>query len=151
MKQWYKSLASAERDAAKENCDIITSANRWTDIYYLIPRSAAPGIVRIIQRSQSDCGARRCRVIYKHTDGSLLCVAETTIYRARVVQSGSVPESKVEEYLRGYYTRREESSLKIRARKEAARISHELCDLGGSAGHKERQRIRRRLRETRKI
>ena len=56
MKKWYKSEASALRDAKLENCDIICGGNGRTDIFYLVPKAAAPGIVRVIQRSQKERG-----------------------------------------------------------------------------------------------
>ena len=145
MKKWYKSEASAMRDAERENCDIVCGSNGWADIYYLVPQDAAPGIVRVIARAERECGPCRCRVIYKTTDGKLDVIDNTTLYRLFVVRRGLVREELVGKYLRGYYTRREENSKAIRARKEAARVSHELCDAPGAVGHEIRQQIRRQI------
>lgn len=59
--------------------------------------------------------------------------------------SGYVDE--VSSYIKGYTLWRETSlgGRHINKRKEAARISHILCDEGGMAGHEERQYIRKRL------
>ena len=148
MKRWYKSYFNAVRDAERENCEIVCGGNGWTDIYYLIPRDSPPGIQRVIARSQSDVGPNRVRVIYRDARGIISVIEETTIYRMSVVKRGLVPDEKVVDYLLGYYTRREESSREIKLRKEAARISHMLCELPGTSGHAERQRIRRELMPT---
>ena len=145
IKRWYKSEANAERDAARYDCDIVTDANGWTDIYYLVPRSSTPGIQRVIQRNQSECGFGKCRVIGKRNDGSLYVVSESSNYRVMIARRGAIPDDLVESYLRGYYTRREETSKEIHRRKEAARISHALCDTPGKVGHDMRREIRRRI------
>lgn len=147
MKKWYKNIDIAERDAAKEHCQIVLGHNRYTDIYYLVPiNSEKSKIFRVIGRSQTDChGKRRYRVIYISGDSSPFVVEETTKYRIQNVKLGKVAEEKVYNYLNGYYTLNEERSEKIRERKERARISHILNDTPGKKGHDERQVIRREL------
>lgn len=152
MKKWYKSLAAAEKDAKKENCEIVTGSNGGTDIYYLVPNNSKQGIVRVITRSQSDCKGKEYvyRVIYKKSSGELLCVDEASLHRINMIRDGRVDEDKIGSYLAGYYTLREETSEKIKQRKENARISHFLCTASGKAGHDERQAIRREL-QNRKV
>lgn len=147
IKKWYKSEKNAETDAARYNCDIVCGSNGYTDIYYLIPKSAKPGIYRKIARAQTDVKGKEYiyRVIYKTSDGDIIIVDETSAYRISAVWRGLIPEEKIYDYLAGYYTRREETSAKIRQLKENARVSHLLCDASGKKGHDDRQAIRRLL------
>ncbi len=66
--------------------------------------------------------------------------------RARkLYDAGEVYEA--EQYILGHMLWRETSlgGKHINERKEAARISHALCDVGGKAGHNARQWIRRSI------
>lgn len=63
----------------------------------------------------------------------------------RLYEAGEAGEAK--EYILGHRLWRETSlgGKHINGRKEAARISHALCDEGGKAGHDARQWIRRSI------
>lgn len=66
-------------------------------------------------------------------------------YARRLYDAGEVSEAI--EYINGYRLWRETSlgGRHINERKEAARISHALCDEGGKAGHDARQWVRRQI------
>lgn len=66
-------------------------------------------------------------------------------YARRLYDAGEVYEAK--QYIRGHMLWRETSlgGKHINERKEAARISHALCDETGKAGHDARQFIRRQI------
>jgi hypothetical protein len=61
------------------------------------------------------------------------------------IRVGRPMTPEASEYLQGYRTPQEYWGHKINPRKEAARISHQLCDMRGSEGHEARQRIRREI------
>lgn len=143
-KNWYLNEERAEKDAAAYGGEVVAVSNGGFDFYYVVPQSAPRfQIAKIVGMPDSSGGGYRC--IYKDQFGLLTVIEHVSKYR--IDHCLDVSEQLREQYLAGFYTRREETSNKIRIYKEAARLSHALCDVPGQRGHAMRQRIRREIRE----
>lgn len=150
IKNWYLKEANAKKDLKKlENHCIVTYSPYRTggkDVYRIVEKKEKAGIIDIIQAKIGSWGEYRVHVIYQYEDGKIEVIQGVSMYRAEIIGKGLIADNLVYSYAMGYYTRHEERSEKIRKRKENARISHQMCDIGGKTGHDIRQEIRRQLR-----
>lgn len=114
--------------------------NRFEDFYLCVPEQG------IYTRSANSSRYGEWKFEY-FIDGEFVGAGrmDRKIKAEQLYNAGYKEESRL--YILGYMFWRETplGGKKINKYKEAARISHELCDLPGKYGHEVRQRIRRKI------
>ena len=147
IKAWHHTLCDFEKILSgdfvpEEGCVLIPmqSYTRFNDFYLCIPEQGV--YTRSANESRYGIGKLQFFI-----DGEF--VGAGWKYKADKVKAlyDAGCEYEARQYVRGYMLWRETTlgGGRINERKEAARISHMLCDNTGKAGHDARQHIRRRI------
>lgn len=143
IRRWYLNESKANTDAVRISKKsgiphhvVATNNNGGPDYYYVINEQDI--FVRLIPQSTSRSTTKFCKLVHS---GRL--IEDASIYRvAAFLKSKRVLDKEAEEYLQGHRTPQEYWKGQINNKMEAARISHQLCDEPGKAGHDARQEIR---------
>lgn len=135
---WRLSEEKAEKDCPND-CIVVPMRgySRMRDFYKIIPKKG-------LFFKSSNCAKYGEYTVTMFVDGKVIYgVRQDKIDKLKKLYNfGNI--SDLEDYARGHRLWRETElgGNKINKYKEAARISHYICDMRGEVGHRERQRIR---------